>query len=283
MQKNINIEQRSMSIALVLNNIVRSHMVNAKNSERINIHVFVNKGHKVLYEKYFLSTLKDNWNVVRHAVKVQDDQNFGTDEFYAIISEKVKTLITKILPAEEKAGQPYFILSDVDIQFFQSCSKLIADNMHGKDMLFQRENYRNSEVNTGFVIIRPNKETKEFWTKVLKIMKKKHTNEQTAVNMIISKEKVKWGVLPNTIWANSNPAYDPRKKNFSEIYLHHANFTPQGKNKKSLLVKIEQLHIFKKHYQQHTARSVLGKCYFRMSIAATHAIRLLKSACHLYK
>jgi hypothetical protein len=214
---------------------------------RMNIHVFCNDGQKVLYDSYFLASLKDPWTACYHALPNIGAVDFGTKDFQRLIHKKLETLVNEIFTAER--DNEFFILSDVDIQFFAPCDSVVRETMRGADMALQSEdgNRMKPNANTGFICMRPSAEVQKFWSGVelqLRdgIGKSEFTNEQATVNkMLRAASSFKWAMFPDTIWAFSNFNLRPRQHEFNGILLHHANCTEPVDGKSSLAQKIEQL------------------------------------------
>jgi Nucleotide-diphospho-sugar transferase len=220
----------------------------------MNIHVFYNSGQRILLDQYFVRTLIDEWNVIRHELHSADAIDYGTHDFKIIMFQKISILINEIIPSESKST--FFILSDIDIQFFKKCDEVIAAVMEGKDMVFQSERGGNRlNVNTGFIAMRPNEKVLNFWKQVrqelMKAMESKEfTEEQIVANQILPRANgLKWGIFPNEIWAWTNAKISPSEPGFEKIVLHHANGTRPKKFKSSLQLKIEQLELVSRCYQ----------------------------------
>lgn len=214
----------------------------------MNIHVFFNEGQKILFDRYFFPSLRDDWRVVTHRIDdVERDQNFGTQGFKAIIHQKIHTLVHDILPRE--AGGQGFLLSDVDIQFFKSCAPIVRQSLKTYDIVFQRENRRTQEVNTGFIAMRPTRDVINFWKIVdSEMLNSLHQpvflNEQAVANDLLkSGIPLNWGFFPDQIWAWSNHHLFPSLLLLPGICLHHANCTITRDNKTSLELKMEQLDL----------------------------------------
>jgi hypothetical protein len=212
----------------------------------LNIHVFCNDGQRVLYDCYFLPSLKDPWKVCYHPLPNTGPADFGTETFKRLVHEKIKILVTEILPSEIQ--NEFFILSDVDIQFFSPCDQSVREAMQGVDIALQSEfgNRFSSLANTGFICMRPNQPMIDFWSKVEsnlaeQIGKADFVNEQAIVNkMLPLASNIKWAFFPDAIWAYSNLGFR-RSHRFPSILLHHANVTSPRDGMSSLELKIEQL------------------------------------------
>lgn len=230
----------------------------------MNIHVFFNKGQKILFDQYFFPSLKDDWRVITHRIDdVDRDQNFGTQGFKEIIHQKIHTLVHEILPQE--AGGQGFILSDIDIQFFKPCAPMVRRGLDKHDIVFQREHCRTEEVNTGFIAMRVTRDVVNFWNVVdREILDSLHQsvflNEQAVANNLLkSGIPLNWGFFPDTIWAWSNNRLLTTLAHLPRICLHHANCTATRNGKTSLELKIEQLD-FVNQLVRHPSKHFLFMC-----------------------
>jgi hypothetical protein len=220
----------------------------------MNVHAFYNDGQKILFDRFFVRTLVDEWDVVCHKLPSSNAIDYGTPEFAKLMLQKVSILVNHIIPSESKSE--FFILSDIDIQFFGKCGEVVAAAIEGKDIVFQSEHGGNSlRVNTGFIAMKSNEKVLDFWKQVEQVLLKdvesnRLTEEQQVVNQLLLKTNcIQWGMFPSELWAWSNPDFSPPQPNFSGILLHHANYTaPQG-SKSSLQLKIEQLGFVANAYQ----------------------------------
>ena len=225
--------------------------------KEMNIHVFFNDGQRILFERYFAPSLKDNWRVIVHPIRNLDqDQNFGTQGFKEIIHQKIDTLINEIFPQEERSYG--FVLSDIDVQFFKPCDPIVRDYLERHDIVFQRENPHTVTVNTGFVAMRATRNVINFWRQIEFAIKEaldspRFVNEQSLANSLLTTApQLNWGIFPDEIWAWSNHRFFPTIAHLPRICLHHANCTESRGNKTSLDFKIEQLDLVNKVVQSRT-------------------------------
>ena len=217
----------------------------------MNIHVFFNDGQRILFERYFAPSLKDDLRVIVHPIRnLGQDQNFGTQGFKEIIHQKIDTLINDIFPHEEHSYG--FILSDIDIQFFKPCAPIVRDYLERHDIVFQREEPHKSTVNTGFVAMRATPDVINFWAQIESELEDaldspQFVNEQSIANSLLMKTpQLNWSIFPDEIWAWSNRRFFPTIVHLPDICLHHANCTQPRGNKTSLDLKIEQLDLVNK-------------------------------------
>ena len=207
-------------------------------------------GAAVLKDEWFLKSLQDNWelHVLRVEIIGEKYGDFATPGFKETVQRKAELILDSI---KDNFGD-VIIWSDLDIQFFGKCSDIVNDSIKENDVVFQSELGDAKEVNVGFMAIRCNQKTFEFWQSVLKKINSAEwnqptVNDQSIINDLLRKESVdiKYGVFPNRFWAKSHPGKPPRN-----IVLHHANCTgprvKKGKLIGSMELKIKQLNEIKK-------------------------------------
>lgn len=239
----------------------------------MNIHVFFNDGQRILFERYFAPSLKDNWRIIAHPISdLNQDQNFGTQGFKEIIYKKIDTLLNEIFPLEKEGYG--FILSDIDIQFFKPCDTIVHSCLQRHDIVFQRENPHTVEVNTGFVAMRVTPEVISFWRQIGCELKdaldnQRFVNEQSIANALLAAAtQLNWGFFPDEIWAWSNYRYRffPTIVQLPRICLHHANCTTPRRNKTSLDLKIKQLNLVNRIVQNRTSHLMFMVKNFRKRV-----------------
>lgn len=220
----------------------------------MNIHVFGNEGQSVLYQRFFRTSLQDEWNIIYHELQTKAAADFATQSFKRIIHEKVSRLVTEILRSENP--EDAFLLSDIDIQFFGRCEPVVRQKLVGHDIVFQKEHALSPDVNTGFIAMRPTSQVKGLWSEVERRLAQcleapDFVNEQQIVNRLLpTQTSLKWSTFPDEIWAWSNSKIHLNSENFPNILLHHANCTVPRGNKTSLELKVEQMDLVKQRYEQ---------------------------------
>lgn len=208
-----------------------------RKKENMKILIFWNEHQKKLLNQYFLPTFykfnKNDFELVLIEFETKTTNSiFGTIDFRKLMFEKVEKLINFMgnLKSDE-----FFIVSDIDIQFFGQIKSEIDDNVKlDYDIVFQKEQ-KNEGINTGFMLIKNNKNVISFWKKILLDLKNHPSgvfiNEQKLANDY--KDDLKWNVFDDKIW---NWSQGGLKKN---ILLHHANcvITIEDKEKQMEFVK----------------------------------------------
>ena len=197
-----------------------------------------------LLKDIFQKSLKDDWEIIlTDWDKTGEDGNWGTQSFGTLMRKKVNYMIEVV---EKNIGN-IIIFSDIDIQFFKKCNRLIEKSIENNDILFQSENWPEKRINAGFIVIRCNEKTIEFFREVSKVeFEKLRYFEQSAMSEILEKNTIglRWDILPAQFWAMSHRLAPPH-----DIVLHHANCTEpiirDGRKVGSIELKLEQYKIVK--------------------------------------
>jgi hypothetical protein len=209
------------------------------------LYTIYSPSHEVLYNNWFLPSLKDDYEVVVKMIRQNfDPQNFLSIEWGATMLQKVELILAAI--KAEWGGM--FIYSDVDIQFFRSFRSVVEPLMDNKDIIFQRDNPQGTKC-AGFFVCRANEVTLALWQKVKKYMLDRRMNcDQTALNAVIGTSKVRWDFLPSEFFGGGtfnnhhwNPGDSlPIPQN---AIMHHANYTIGIENKLLQLQYVRQIVI----------------------------------------
>lgn len=177
---------------------------------------------KKLRDDWFLKTLVDDFEV--HLISLGSSEgrevHFASDFWFRALRKRHEYLYQAI-----KNNPGEIILSlDCDIQFFSQCRPVINQSVEGKDLVFQSEHWPpTGEVNAGFVAIRCNDKTLDFYARVAEMkFEKMPLGDQTAINQLLRDKPfdLRWGVFPAKIWARSHGYAPPL-----DIIAHHANCT----------------------------------------------------------
>lgn len=214
------------------------------NPEKIRMYSICTNSHKILRDKYFLPSIKDDYEVIikEYNQTVDDTGTYGTISFIKTVFNKIEV----ILEAIQNNWQKYFIFSDVDIQFFTELQPIISRLIVNKDLLVQRAlPYGNYTFPcTGFIVCRANEKTLNFWQHVKRVMQdREEWADQDAFNFLILGQNEKfnllWDYLPAEFFSPGPKVYS---ENFrwhpgdaidlpKNIVLHHANWTIGIENK----------------------------------------------------
>ena len=197
---------------------------------KIKLYYFWTKNQEELLTNYFLPTFlkyhKDNFELIGEEFSNDYEiSHFGSVGFKKLIIKKVNAII-RIL--ENTLENNFFVVSDIDIQFFSSIYSTIIEAISlDKDIIFQKEQHNGDVVNTGFMLIKNTQISKIFWSNILNELENTDErffiNEQALANIKIN--EINGGVFDNTIWNWSQGSLHNRVK------LHHANCVATTKDK----------------------------------------------------
>jgi hypothetical protein len=196
--------------------------------------------HKIFLDKYFLPSIKDNFEVVLKFIPQEcESAEFLKEGWTDTTLKKVDFIIDAIRENWDKV----FIFSDVDIVFFQPIEKIIKQMIHGNDFVIQQAmplklGKQNKEiVCTGFFVMRGNQNNLNLWLEARKYVKK--LSDQKSFNLVLMEDKfkkIKWKFLPvgffngglitGKHWVPGQELEIPQN-----IYLHHGNWTNGINNK----------------------------------------------------
>lgn len=231
-------------------------------NEKINLYTFYSDSHKDLKDKYFLPSIKDDYNIVaRKYFQISQTGIYGSDGFNRAMIDKLDLLIEAV---KNNLGK-VFLYADVDIQFFGKTKDVILKYIEGKDIVFQMDypaketgndgrglNFYSTKTSNGpccagFFVAKGSEKLLEFFENVKKrCLKNPDIVDQRAINMMIGSSGLKWGFLPGVffcpgqtkdfggIWKPGVNLDVPK-----DILMHHANWTIGIDN------KVKQLEFIK--------------------------------------
>jgi len=209
----------------------------------MKLYAIYTDSHNVLKDKWFLKTMKDDWDLNINYIGCSGARH-STRNFFNIVAIKKLELIVKSI---KENINDIIVWSDVDIQFFGKCENAILESLKDKDIVFQRKWLCRDEVNVGFHAMKCNERTLRLWEYVLRYCRKNICDfgnerfplgEQDVVNRILHDDilDIKWGILPDSIWAKSCGLEPP-----IDILLHHANCVGKINRKLKQLEEIRNL------------------------------------------
>ncbi len=217
-----------LSFLLVLHTNIKTKK---KIDYTIKLYSFYTSSHKILKDKWFGPTIKDDFEVIIDCYK-QDCPSgvYMTAGWKKSMGRKVNLILRAI---EENWGK-IFIYSDIDIQFFRSMKRHILKAMKGNDMVFQRDR-PSGTVCAGFIVCRANEKTLRLFKAIRQYMIDNDLSDQKTLNHLLRKTDlftdIKWAHLPETFFAaatllHEKPNWYPGKvlKIPRDIILHHANW-----------------------------------------------------------
>jgi len=192
---------------------------------------------KKLKDDWFLKTLVDDFELNFSYLGSNSGQevHFSSDYWFNALRKRHEYLCQAI-----RDNQGDIILStDFDIQFFGPCLPIINKSIAEKDIVFQSEWWPpTGEVNVGFVAIRCNEKTLDFYNRTARMeFEKMPLGAQSAINKLLQEKSnnLNWGVFPAQIWARSHGCAPP-----DDIALHHANCTV------NTAAKVKQLKLIRR-------------------------------------
>jgi hypothetical protein len=193
---------------------------------KYKVYYFWNDHQKQLLGDYFLPSFL-NYNdgdFELNGIKFDEDFGntaYGTSGYKRLIIDRVKKLISILKKNNE--GE-FFIMTDIDVQFFGSIKDIINDKVDCDfDMVFQSESPFDKIVNCGFMLIKTTQSTIKFWENILNTILSFHDghfiHDQHVANDMLKETPncIKWDRFDSRIWAWS---YGGLNK---DILLHHAN------------------------------------------------------------
>jgi hypothetical protein len=182
----------------------------------------------------FEKSLKDNFE--KHPIQTNNfdvkSEKFCREEIGGGRDSWLMRFDVILKGIRESMGE-IILLSDVDIIFFRPATEAILTCMNHSDLVFQRESFDHG-LNVGFIAIKCNKETENFWQTARDICYQKKSWDQQVVNDLIYKEnyKIKWSRFPQQFYngsqskvlsKNGQPFWDLQGKTPSDSILYHAN------------------------------------------------------------
>ena len=246
--------------------------------ERIKLYSFYTPSHKEILERYFLPSLKDDYEVIleKHDQKCSHGK-FMYDGWIDTMVHKVDLIIKAISENEGKI----FIHSDVDVQFFEETKPVILKHMKNQDMVIQKES-PSGAICPGFVIIRGSKKMLWLWEDVRNILTEdtNKVHDQDILNGILifnnkdlraralrrlnvkrrslypNKYGIKWSYLPLSFFSHgtvTGKLWNPGQKIDipGDIVLHHSNWTIGVENKMALFQYVKDIVNSRKIQNRH--------------------------------
>lgn len=196
----------------------------------MKIYCVYTPAHEVLLRNWFIPSLSDSFELVASPIQIEGAGDFLSGEFLRCIRAKIKLIVESI---QENSGQ-WILWSDVDILFFQGTNEALCETIKtagARKIFFQRETKTGGEVNTGFVLIHCNEETKSFFQEVGNRLELEPTKNEQAIENAMLNEGVKfeWGYLPVGFVARTH-GWPPSRR----MLIYHANYTlgPNGVEQK---------------------------------------------------
>ncbi len=232
----------------------------------MNLYSFYTPSHRELVHDWFLSSLKDDYEINLEAhCQICPTARFKSAGWIRNMVQKANL----ILQAIEENLDAVFVYSDVDIYFYQPTKELILSQIKDYDVIFQRNSIDN-RVCTGFFAAKGNAKNRALWNHVKQELESqdKHSDQALVNNYLLNKynlnnfskrcdfqareryfnpAQLKWNYFPDEIFSPGiyqSKMWNPGDTiNFPKnIILHHANWTMGVGNKlKQLKYGLDQL------------------------------------------
>jgi hypothetical protein len=197
---------------------------------------FYSETHKKMYEDYFLDSykeyLKDELDIIPLEIEqLSKDGSFGSVGFEETMIHKLEHIINNIDLSED-----YLIYADCDIHFFSPIVDDLIKELGDYDIKFQDDKVC---LCAGFFICKQTEEVKNFFIKVLNILKgymingklRSNISDQIIINQIYNREHINIGKLPSDKYftvAHANGGKQWKGEDFiipDNIKVHHSNWT----------------------------------------------------------
>lgn len=168
----------------------------------MKLYTFYTDSHTEYLCKYFLPSLKDNFElVINKKQQLSSTGEYMDSGWIDTMYYKVDTILEAI--NENMADRNLFIHSDIDVQFFGQIRDEILSCAKNYDIVFQKGA---RSINNGFFACYASKKTLNFWLDVKNIMKEKNIHDEQASKMLLG--------LPTNYHDDNNNAY----KKFNNKY-----------------------------------------------------------------
>ena len=193
---------------------------------------------------YFVNSMKDKFELC----PINLDEQFNVGEWRLGDSGSGKIVLwlfktDRIIDSinQNMGNDNIIVFSDTDIQFFRPVIPTIEKYIDNKDMVFQSEFIDTFHVNIGFIAIRCNQRSLDFWVNVFNCIKHTTKWDQLIVNCLLrgyairnDKKNVSMMVLNRHMFLSS------RKISPAVIdYLIHTSRRPDFESFESDMDKIE--------------------------------------------
>ncbi|MDR3647100.1 MAG: putative nucleotide-diphospho-sugar transferase [Candidatus Babeliales bacterium] len=224
-------------IILLISIISSSALFSKPADTRIKMYALYTPSHKILVDKYFLPSIKDNFNLIIDTFKQQcPTGQFNSEGWNTTMLDKVDVIINAIKSNKNKI----FIFSDVDIIFIRPVEKELKKLMKTYEFVIQKSSEKLPNCCTGFFAMIGNEKNLKLWIDIKKFMlKNPKLSEEDVLNFFIKQGRlnnIKWSQLPkeyNTGGMFTGSRWVPgiELQLPENILLHHANWTVGIDNK----------------------------------------------------
>ena len=197
--------------------------------------------HETLKDKWFLRTLKDDYDVRLRRCDVRGQGSYMQEDWTQTIFFKCDTIIDAI----QKYWDEIFVYSDVDVAFLGPTKSAILESLAGKDIVCQLDDPMGN-LCTGFLALHANHRTLRLWQEVRRALERER-RDQIAFNRVAREmEDLRVGYLPVSFFGAGTFAARQvcgRQRFYvpDNPVMFHANFTIGVPNKMTLLTQAERI------------------------------------------
>jgi hypothetical protein len=206
----------------------------------IEIHALVTPSHTGMLEQWFLPSLPAGLEPVVHRREAEPVE-YARGNWHRVVGQKLDIVLDTIAALESDS---LFIMSDVDICFYEAITDDVRQRMHDHDLLFQNNRptlpAAADNLCSGFMVIRASARTRDFFERardVLTTTNDAAMGDQRACIHVLRTypDLVRWSLLPITYWSPGDPRgrWEPGMSLVPPegVVLHHANHTVGVANK----------------------------------------------------
>lgn len=212
----------------------------AGSGEFIKVHALVTPSHATLLHDWFLRTLPAECQPVIHERDAQPVQ-FASGEWHRVVGQKLEIVLDALATIDR---DDFFVMSDVDVCFYNEIAGDLRSRMSDRDVLFQNNRPTLSasadNICSGFMVIRASPGSREFFERARDVMQAADdpaVGDQRACieTLRAMPDLIRWGFLPITYWSPGDPRgrWVPGMslRPPEGLILHHANHTVGVENK----------------------------------------------------
>lgn len=211
---------------------------------RLKVCTFFSESHKAFY-KHFMNTFpyEENVDLIIRYLPQECSGSYNQDNWNLTMKKKVGFIVEYLNTLSE---DEYLVHSDVDVVFYKPFKDSLTSLLQKEDVdiLFQNDG---CALCMGFFTC---KKTDEL-VSLMKYIYDNLTsfeNDQVALNSLIGRTKIKFGVLPDTYYSfgscNGHKRWTPETpEDFfvpKDIIIHHANWTTGVENKLKLIEAVRK-------------------------------------------
>ena len=187
---------------------------------------FSSATHDIIKEKYFLPSIKDNFDVSVHD---HEQVCASGDYFDPGWRESMLFKVNMIIDTISHTWGNWFIYSDVDVQFFSKVEPILSKCIEGYDIVLQNDHvYPKCVPCAGFFACRSNNETMKLFNNIKQYMyNHPEVDDQGAmINLLLDEtynknNTLKWKLLPSifyTVGAQPQNFLTLNQEDINKIY-----------------------------------------------------------------